>query len=187
MSGRYHDPLELVAELDELQAALVADGLGRVAWGEVQDLRWQVETFGFHLAALEVRQHSEVHARRPGAIRRGADGDPPGRPGCAGRPRSSTTFRAMAAIQARFGAARCRPLRHQLHAAADDVLDVLELAGRPIRRPAGDRRLPGCPSGRRPAVRVGRCPGGRRRDRRRAAGRPGATGHISRAAATARR
>ena len=35
-------PTELLAELDELQDALAADGLGRVAWGEVQDLRWQV-------------------------------------------------------------------------------------------------------------------------------------------------
>ncbi|HEY6058595.1 MAG TPA: phosphoenolpyruvate carboxylase, partial [Candidatus Limnocylindrales bacterium] len=36
-------------------------GLERVAWGDVQDFRWQVETFGFHLASLEVRQHSKVH------------------------------------------------------------------------------------------------------------------------------
>ena len=32
--------------------------LGRVAWGEVADFRWQLATFGFHLASLEVRQHS---------------------------------------------------------------------------------------------------------------------------------
>ena len=70
VGGRYTDPAELLAELDELAAALVADRLGRVAWGEVQDFRWQVETFGFHLAALEVRQHSEVHAAALAAIRR---------------------------------------------------------------------------------------------------------------------
>ena len=55
-------PTELDAELAELQDALVADGLERVAWGEVAELRWQVGTFGFHLASLEVRQHAAVHA-----------------------------------------------------------------------------------------------------------------------------
>jgi phosphoenolpyruvate carboxylase len=61
IAGRYATPGQLVAELDELQRCLVADRLPRVAWGEVQDLRWQVETFGFHLASLELRQHSHVH------------------------------------------------------------------------------------------------------------------------------
>ena len=64
---------ELDAELAELQAALVADGLDRVAWGELQDLRWQVETFGFHLASLEVRQHSAVHRAALEALARGGD------------------------------------------------------------------------------------------------------------------
>ena len=59
--GGYDSPAELVAELRAMQEALVAHGAGRVAWGEVQDLVWQVETFGFHLAALEVRQHADVH------------------------------------------------------------------------------------------------------------------------------
>ena len=49
-------------ELDELSDALVADGLERIAYGEIQDLRWQVDTFGFHLAALEVRQHSAIQS-----------------------------------------------------------------------------------------------------------------------------
>jgi phosphoenolpyruvate carboxylase len=59
--GGYGSPAELLADLRAMQAALVAHGAGRVAWGEVQDLVWQVETFGFHLAALEVRQHADVH------------------------------------------------------------------------------------------------------------------------------
>jgi hypothetical protein len=29
--------------------------------GETAEFRWQVETFGFHLASLEVRQHAAVH------------------------------------------------------------------------------------------------------------------------------
>ena len=66
---------ELDAELAEIQDALVADGLERSAWGEVQDLRWQVATFGFHLAALEIRQHSAVHRAALEALERAADDD----------------------------------------------------------------------------------------------------------------
>src|SRR3954468_1150873 len=38
------------------------NGSRRAAVGELQNLIWQVETFGFHLAELEIRQHSSVHA-----------------------------------------------------------------------------------------------------------------------------
>jgi phosphoenolpyruvate carboxylase len=68
ISGRYDSPDILLAEIDEIQRCLVADRLPRVAYGEVQDLRWQVETFGFHLASLELRQHSEVHEAALGAL-----------------------------------------------------------------------------------------------------------------------
>ena len=71
LTGRYGDAAELDGELAEIQDALVADGLERVAWGEVADLRWQLETFGFHLAALEVRQHSAVQPGRSTALQGG--------------------------------------------------------------------------------------------------------------------
>lgn len=132
VGGRYRDPSELLAELDELAAALVADRLGRVAWGEVQDLRWQVETFGFHLAELEVRQHSDVHGAALAAIRRGdLESDLPGAPGVdAGE--VLATFRAIADVQARFGAAAAGRYVISFTRTPGDVLDVLalsELAG----------------------------------------------------------
>ncbi len=68
LTGRYAGPDELDWELVEIQDALVADGLPRVAWGAVADLRWQLATFGFHLAALEVRQHSLVHRATEAAL-----------------------------------------------------------------------------------------------------------------------
>ena len=71
-SGHYETAADLDAELAELQAALVEDGLERVAWGEVAELRWQVATFGFHLASLEVRQHGAVHRAALEAARRRA-------------------------------------------------------------------------------------------------------------------
>ena len=129
VGGRYTDPSELIAELDEVTAALVGDRLGRVAWGEVQDFRWQVETFGFHLAALEVRQHGDVHAAALAAIRRrDLDSELPGSPGVtAGE--VLATFRAIADTQARFGPAAAGRYVISFTRSAADVLAVLELAG----------------------------------------------------------
>ncbi len=75
----------------------------RVAWGELADLRWQLATFGFHLASLEVRQHAEVHRQRwsrrcgPAPAR-----TPRCRRACA-LAEVLATFRAIARLQARFG------------------------------------------------------------------------------------
>lgn len=59
----YREPEELLADLRVIQGSLRDDGALREAYGNLQGLIWQVETFGFHLAELEVRQHSLVHER----------------------------------------------------------------------------------------------------------------------------
>ncbi|MGD2062489.1 MAG: phosphoenolpyruvate carboxylase [Nitrospirota bacterium] len=58
----YDTAEELLDELILLQETLVEAGCGRVAGAAVEDLRRQVEVFGFHLAQLDVRQDSSVHA-----------------------------------------------------------------------------------------------------------------------------
>jgi len=136
LSGRYHAATELEAELEELQAALVDDGLGRVAWGEVAELRWQVATFGFHLASLEVRQHATVHATALRAIRDGAPGSTEVAPGVT-LDEVLATFRAIAKAQARFGVEACHRYVVSFTASAADVTDVLELAR--LATPAGSR------------------------------------------------
>ena len=60
--GAYAGPSEFLTDIETLQRSLEAGGAPRLAWGELQHLRWQVETFGFHLASMEVRQHSSVLA-----------------------------------------------------------------------------------------------------------------------------
>ncbi|MGZ8515155.1 MAG: phosphoenolpyruvate carboxylase [Candidatus Limnocylindrales bacterium] len=126
-TGRYGGPADLDAELVEIQEALAADGLGRAAWGEVAELRWQLGTFGFHLASLEVRQHASVHAAALAAIR-------------AGQPRTTElaagvtlaevieTFQGIAAAQARHGVEACRRYVISFTESAADVADLLELA-----------------------------------------------------------
>lgn len=124
LSGRYATTADLVDELAELQTVLAADGLARVAWGEVQDLRWQVETFGFRVASLEVRQHCAVHRAALRRVREVVGGvpDPVGPldpraliafaaeelvPGVTAT-EVVATFRAIAAVQAHFGEEACR-------------------------------------------------------------------------------
>jgi len=55
--GRYSGPGEFLADLRSIQESLLASDAARIASGDLQTLVWQVETFGFHLASLEVRQH----------------------------------------------------------------------------------------------------------------------------------
>jgi phosphoenolpyruvate carboxylase len=129
LGGRYATPDELHAEIVEIQEALAGRGLERVAWGEVQDLRWQVETFGFHLASLELRQHARVHRAALVAL---AEGAAETHEISAGVQLAEVlaSFRAMAVLQARFGVDACRRYIVSFTATASDATDVLELARR---------------------------------------------------------
>ena len=148
LAGRYAAADDLVRELDELQAALAADGLARVAWGEIQDLRWQVETFGFHLASLEIRQHAAVH--RAALERLAGVADTPLEPRTLLALATDelvpgvtptevvATFRAIAAIQGRFGEAACHRYVVSFTSSPADVtavLDLATLAGEPVLPP----------------------------------------------------
>ena len=64
---------EFLADLRLVQSSLAGAGAVRQAYGELQHLVWQAETFGFHLTGLEVRQHSRVHARALAELREGAE------------------------------------------------------------------------------------------------------------------
>jgi phosphoenolpyruvate carboxylase len=59
----YPDPDAFSADLDLLHASLCAHGSADVAGGRLRRLRHGVRIFGFHLAALDLRQNSEVHER----------------------------------------------------------------------------------------------------------------------------
>jgi phosphoenolpyruvate carboxylase len=57
-SRPYRDPAELAGDLRVVEASLRAGRGGRMADRSVRHLIRQVETFGFHIARLDVRQHS---------------------------------------------------------------------------------------------------------------------------------
>ncbi|MEZ0240564.1 MAG: phosphoenolpyruvate carboxylase, partial [Chloroflexota bacterium] len=127
LTGRYGSAAELDEELAEAQDALVEDGLERVAWGEVQDFRWQVATFGFHLAALELRQHSAVHAAALAALRRDPAASSEVAPGVTAD-EVAATFRSVASLQARYGEDAIDRYVVSFTASSADVTAVLELA-----------------------------------------------------------
>ncbi|WNG52119.1 phosphoenolpyruvate carboxylase [Archangium minus] len=59
--GRYREASELASDLDLLHTSLVSIGAGRLAESEVLPLLRMVRSFGFHLAALDIRQNSRFH------------------------------------------------------------------------------------------------------------------------------
>jgi phosphoenolpyruvate carboxylase len=117
----YSGPAEFIADLRLVQSSLAAAGAVRQAYGELQHLIWQAETFGFHLAGLEVRQHSQVHAKALAELRAG---DPPS-------PQTTEvleTIRVIAWIQRRYGVEACRRYIVSFTTSADDIAAVYELA-----------------------------------------------------------
>jgi phosphoenolpyruvate carboxylase len=126
----YGNPDELLSDLRLVQRSLEEAGAPRAAWGELQHLVWQVETFGFHLAELEVRQHSSVHAAALQEFESGA------------APSERTqevlaTLRVMARLQERWGPRACSRYVVSFCSSAEDLAAVPALA----RHALGDRTM----------------------------------------------
>lgn len=117
----YADAAECMADLRTVQESLLTAKSPRVAYADLQTLIWQLQTFGFHLAELEVRQHSKVHADALAAARSGGALDE----------RSAEvleTFRAIASVQRRYGELACRRYIVSFTQQASDIGSVYELA-----------------------------------------------------------
>jgi phosphoenolpyruvate carboxylase len=119
--GPYRSSSELLDDLSAVQDSLAAAGALRLAYGELQSLIWQVETFGLHLAELEVRQHSLVHSQALDQVRTGASRSAMTR-------EVLRTLGVIAAVQARFGPDACRRYVVSFTRSAGDVAAVYELA-----------------------------------------------------------
>ncbi|MBL8472197.1 MAG: phosphoenolpyruvate carboxylase [Rhodocyclaceae bacterium] len=72
---RYASATEFKSDLDSLHESLLGNGGELLARGRLRALRRAVELFGFHLAAVDLRQNSDVHERMVGELLRA------GRPG----------------------------------------------------------------------------------------------------------
>ena len=121
LSIAYSGPDELLEDLQCLQDALVRAGAPRLAYGELHALIWQVQTFGFHLADLEIRQHSGVHRSALTELR------------AAGTRSAATdevvsTLRTIALLQQRLGVHVCHRYVVSFTEGAEDIANVYALA-----------------------------------------------------------
>jgi phosphoenolpyruvate carboxylase len=112
---------DFLAGLRLVQDALAKAGVARQAFGELQNLIWQAQTFGFHAFDLEVRQHSDAHARALREIEAG---------GAVSGPTAEVlaTLRAVGWIQGRFGQDACRRYVVSFTRSAGDIDAVYRLA-----------------------------------------------------------
>ena len=117
----YAAAAHFIAELRLLQRALAQAGARRQAYGELQHLIWQAETFGFHLAELEVRQHSAVHAAALAELRAGG-------PRTAQTAEVLDTIVAIARIQRCHGVDACHRYVVSFTTSSADIAAVHELA-----------------------------------------------------------
>ena len=122
----YHSCEDFIADLKTVQRSLAAAGAKRSAYGPLQDLIWQAETFGFHMVEMEFRQHSVVHSRALEDIREhGLHGE-------RGELQPMTnevldTFRALGSIQKRNGMKAARRYIISFTKSAQNIKDVYEL------------------------------------------------------------
>ncbi len=145
----YASDAEFAAELDVLDRGLRAQGAGLLADGRLAMLRRQAGVFGFHLAAIDLRQSSEEHeavvaellaragvapdyaalpeARRVRLLATELEGPRPLRsPHLEYSPRVAAelaVFEAAARAQQRFGA---RAIEHAIISRCQSVSDLLE-------------------------------------------------------------
>ena len=118
---------EYVNDLIVVQRSLAKAGAARTAYGPLQKVIWQAQTFGFHMVEMEFRQHSIVHARALADIREH------GRWGERGELEPMTrevldTFRAIGSIQRKNGVDAARRYIISFTQSAQNVADVYELA-----------------------------------------------------------
>lgn len=148
VEGGYEDPDSFSADLGRIALSLQHNGGSRAGLDLVRRAMWRVDVFGFHLAALDVRQDAEVHRRVVGSLL----GDPEfaqrapaeraalitralaaGTHDLPSEPDDEThrtleVFRALAEARRRYGERALGPYVISMAQGPDDALAVLWLA-----------------------------------------------------------
>ncbi len=157
----YAGPEELLAELRIVQRSLDQHAGGLMAHGSVARLIRKVETFGFHLATMDVRAHAERHhetlavlyrrigidygdldaGRRAELLGRDLDGGRPIAPADAVGPTLGDTFGTFVAIREALDAYGPRVIESYIVSMTRDVDDILAAVA--LAREAGLVDIPG--------------------------------------------
>ena len=143
----YSTPEEFSSDLQYIVTSLANHRGTHAGLFSVRRLVRRLETFGFHLATLDVRQDAHVHravvgrllgdsswperaaAERATRLRRAiAGGEPPPRAPDADAERTLAVFRAIAECRTRYGTHAIGPFIISMTQGLDDVLTVLLLA-----------------------------------------------------------
>jgi phosphoenolpyruvate carboxylase len=136
----YVDAAGYQRDLLLLERTLVASGYATLAKGALRDARRRADIFGFHLASLDIRQHSGVHERVVGELLQALseEGALPGAPAPAYAALSeSQRCELLQGLLSR--ADRLAPSsRSSLSAETQDLLATLDMVGR-ARREQGPR------------------------------------------------
>ena len=124
----YANAEEFVADLRVVQDSLAQAGACRIAYGPVQKLIWQAQTFGFHLVEMEFRQHSVVHTRALADLKaHPLSGEKPVKLDAMTQ-EVLDTFRAIGSIQKKNGINAARRYIISFTQSAQDVANVYSLA-----------------------------------------------------------
>jgi phosphoenolpyruvate carboxylase len=118
----YRDAAEFVADVELVRDSLARDRGERIAELAIDPLLRQIDTFGFHLHTLDVRQHARIHARaRDELLRAPPEGELP-------QPPADETRRLLSAMTTIAELKRTYPpvaIRSYVISGARSVDDVL--------------------------------------------------------------
>lgn len=121
----YSSADEFIADLDILRNSLLQNRGEKLATNILEPLLRRVECFGFHLHAVDIRQHADIHQQALGEIG--------GTPKAAAPPSEATralmdTMRAIARLKRDYPPQAIEHYVISGVAVADDVLDLARLA-----------------------------------------------------------
>lgn len=147
----YPDAAAFAADLKLVRNSLAANGGERLARSLLDPLLRQVDTFGFHLHTLDIRQHANVHARAVAELSAGAALHPADAAGFPTPPSAATgelldTIRAVAWFKGRFAP---EAIRTYIISGASSVQDITSLVWL---MNAGGITVAGSPDGKDPGV-----------------------------------
>lgn len=125
----YPDAAAFAADLMLIRNSLVGNGSERLGRSLLDPLLRQVETFGFHLHTLDIRQHAKVHSRAVAELAAGAAQHPAEGAGFSTPPSAETremldTIRAIAWLKERFSP---EAIRTYIISGAGSVNDITSL------------------------------------------------------------
>jgi len=129
----YRDEQEFIADLRLMSESLAENGGERMARGLLDPLLRQVNTFGFHLHTLDIRQHARVHARAVSELSGGACIEEGDLISIRDSPSDETrslleTFRMVAELKREFPPQAIRSYVISGASRVEDVLSVVWLA-----------------------------------------------------------